>query len=87
MQIWNIVAHYKFRIIGMFRQISLEKRMIKERIKMVCCACNSEMVSRDAWAKWDKDCQNWVLDQIFDDSYCHDCQQDRAIIESPVTAP
>jgi len=42
--------------------------------KMICDVCGSENVSRDAWASWDYEKQEWVLQSVFDDAFCHVCE-------------
>lgn len=46
---------------------------------MVCEKCRSELVTRDAWAEWDVDDQEWVLGAVYDYAYCHECQGDARI--------
>jgi hypothetical protein len=49
------------------------------RVRKVCGTCGSERVTIDAWASWDVDKQDWVLDDIFDNEYCHDCEGETRI--------
>lgn len=42
--------------------------------KPVCATCGSENVVADAWAEWDFEKQEWVLQTSFDDKFCHDCE-------------
>ena len=51
---------------------------------MVCEQCRSELVTRDAWAEWDTDAQDWTLGAVYDYAYCHDCQGDAHIEEVPL---
>ena len=51
-------------------------------MQIVCGWCDSAKVSRDAWADWDIDRQEWVLGTVFDDGHCHVCEQPRTLIES-----
>jgi hypothetical protein len=48
--------------------------MNKKRFKQVCETCGSENVKADAWAAWDKESQRWELENVFENSYCGDCQ-------------
>lgn len=43
------------------------------KIRIVCAACGSTNVRRDAWAEWDEVKQDWVLGTVFDDGLCEDC--------------
>lgn len=43
--------------------------------RRVCRHCGSEDVVRDAWASWDVEAQEWVLDQFFDNAYCRSCEE------------
>ena len=52
-----------------------------KRIDMVCRDCGSTRVTRDAWAQWDSEEQCWTLAQIFDYSYCFDCEADAPVVE------
>ena len=49
------------------------------KVRMVCEKCRSELVTRDAWAEWDVDDQEWVLGAVYDYAYCHECQGDARI--------
>ena len=49
------------------------------RVRKVCGTCGSERVTIDAWAAWDVDKQDWVLDDIFDNEYCRDCEGETRI--------
>ena len=49
--------------------------MAEKSISMVCEICGSSLVTRDAWAEWDVDTQNWVLAAVYDDAFCHDCEE------------
>ncbi len=42
-------------------------------VRKVCKCCGSEDVVLDAWLSWNKDDQEWVLDAIHDDGFCHAC--------------
>lgn len=44
------------------------------QVRKVCGECGSERVVIDAWAVWDVDKQDWVLDDILDNEYCRDCE-------------
>lgn len=55
-----------------------------ERLRMVCRDCGSTLVTRDAWAEWDEDQQDWVLGTVYDYAFCHGCQEDACIEEIPL---
>jgi hypothetical protein len=57
--------------------------MAEEPVRMVCRACGSEEVTRDAWAAWDAEAQEWVLGAVFDFAFCHRCLGDAKIEEVP----
>lgn len=42
--------------------------------KPVCNRCGSDAVLRDAYAEWDVEKQDWVLQNVFDDAFCEDCE-------------
>ena len=58
---------------------------IKEerKMRMICGTCGSELVTRDAWAEWDVDAQDWTLGAIYDYAICHACEGDTRIEEVP----
>lgn len=53
----------------------------------VCASCGSENVVCDAWASWNKQIDEWELDNTFDDGFCRDCEHTGALtwIEPPET--
>ena len=53
---------------------------------MVCEECGSERVTRDAWAEWDVEQQDWVLGAVFDYAFCHQCEGDAHILEIPLSS-
>lgn len=55
------------------------------KVEMICEECGSEHVTRDAWAEWDKEQQDWVLGAMFDNVFCHRCQEDSHIEERPLS--
>ena len=53
----------------------------------VCCkTCGGQNVKRDAWASWDSDIQEWVLEQVFDAGHCDDCDGEVSLTEEPLPA-
>ncbi len=52
-----------------------------KRIAIICGTCGSDEVSRDAWADWDTDQQEWVLGAVFDYGHCHRCENESRLIE------
>lgn len=64
--------------------------MSDPKMKMVCGRCGSEEVRRDAWAVWDVDQQDWVLQNVFDYAICEGetCNGDETRIEEvPIDDP
>lgn len=51
------------------------------RIQIVCGACGSTDVSRDAWGDWDVVAQEWVLRVVFDYAHCHACDGKTRLLE------
>jgi hypothetical protein len=51
------------------------------RIDIVCAGCGGNSVTRDAWAEWDADAQDWVLGSVFDQGFCHDCEEETRLEE------
>ena len=58
--------------------------MDKIPVRMVCEKCGSELVTRDAWAEWNVDHQQWVLGAAYDYSFCHTCEGETRIMEAPL---
>jgi hypothetical protein len=52
-----------------------------KRITFVCENCGSNLVTRDAWAEWDVDEQDWVLGDAFDYTFCHKCEAETHLAE------
>lgn len=51
----------------------------------ICCEiCGGQNVKRDAWASWDPDIQEWVLEQVFDAGHCDDCDGETSLTEEPL---
>lgn len=61
------------------RQMAEPKK--QARLRMVCGTCGSTLVTRDAWAEWDEDGQDWTLGAIYDYAYCHQCDGETRIRE------
>ena len=54
---------------------------------MVCAACGSENVKRDAWAVWSVPDQKWELEsEPFDHAYCDDCDGECRINNRQIAA-
>lgn len=53
-------------------------------VRIICHTCGSELVTRDAWAEWDVDAQDWVLASIYDYAFCHNCEEETRIEEVPL---
>lgn len=51
------------------------------KLNMVCSVCGSKDVVRDAWAEWDFEAQEWVLQNVFDNAYCETCEGECSIKE------
>ena len=58
--------------------------MTEKPVQMACRDCGSELVTRDAWAEWDVDQQDWVLGALYDYAFCHACEADAHIEEVPI---
>ena len=52
-----------------------------KRYAMVCGTCGSDEVSRDAWANWDTDEQQWVRGAVFDYAHCHRCDGETRLLQ------
>ena len=52
-----------------------------KRIAIICGSCGSNLVTRDAWAEWDVDEQDWSLGAVYDYAFCHKCESDTRLLE------
>ena len=50
--------------------------MIEKKQHPVCAHCKSDDVVLDAFACWNHETQDWVLEDTYDNSYCRDCESD-----------
>lgn len=46
----------------------------------VCRDCRTPVLT-DAWASWDVDKQEYVLENVFDMEYCYECEGETSSIE------
>ncbi len=45
-----------------------------KKVKVVCDDCGGDdCILMDAFAEWDVEKQDWVLQNTFDNSWCRDC--------------
>lgn len=44
-------------------------------ITHLCESCRTPHVTREAWATWDVAAQSWVLSELFDYAFCHQCHR------------
>lgn len=65
----------------------MTRRRKEPKVRMVCSTCRSELVTRDAWAEWDAEEQDWVLAAVYDYGFCHACEADARIEEVPLRQP
>ncbi len=56
------------------------------RVEKVCSHCGSADVLRDAYAYWDVDRQEWVLEAVYDDAFCRACDGETTLIAQPAHA-
>ncbi len=59
-------------------------RMRNQQVRMACDRCGSPRVTRDAWAEWSTEAQEWVLGTLFDHAFCHACERKARIVERPL---
>ncbi|MBX3594764.1 hypothetical protein [Sphingomonas sp.] len=60
---------------------------MSEPVIMICASCESERVTREAWAAWDIATQTWVLNELFDYAFCHQCHRRTRLIARPAERP
>jgi hypothetical protein len=54
----------------------------RKRVTFVCEQCGSDLVTRDAWAEWNVEEQDWELGAAFDYTFCHKCAAETHMIEA-----
>jgi hypothetical protein len=59
---------------------------VDSRTEYGCERCGALAVTRDAWAEWRVDLQAWVLAEIFDFAFCHQCHRETRLVERRVPA-
>lgn len=52
-----------------------------QKLNYVCSSCKSEDVVLDAYAKWNKENQKWVLGNAYETAYCNICEADTRLQE------
>jgi hypothetical protein len=53
----------------------------RKRVTFVCETCGSGLVTRDAWAEWDVEDQEWVLGAAYDYTFCHNCEVETHLLK------
>ncbi len=51
----------------------LEAHEIPEKQAPICSKCNSPNLTLNADAKWSIEADDWILDDVFDQHQCQDC--------------
>lgn len=51
------------------------------RVEYACERCGGVAVTRDAWAEWSLERQDWTLSEIFDFAFCHACHRETRLVE------
>jgi len=54
------------------------------KVEYACGTCGSDHISRDAWADWDAETQQWVLGAVFDYAHCHRCEGETSLTERTI---
>jgi hypothetical protein len=68
------------------RRPACSAKAAEPRLDFVCRDCGGNNVTRDAWAEWDIEIQDWVLGSAFDYAFCHDCEAETTLEEVTATA-
>ncbi|MFL9840596.1 hypothetical protein ABS767_06440 [Sphingomonas sp. ST-64] len=56
-------------------------------VTFTCRRCGSKHVTRDAWAEWNEQRQEWALSAVFDYAFCHSCAKPTQLDETGIGAP
>lgn len=57
-----------------------------KRVTFICATCGSDLVTRDAWAEWGVEQQDWVLGAAYDYAFCHKCEDETHLAEVELEA-
>lgn len=57
---------------------------VDARVTKLCRTCRQPGIVRDAWAQWDDETQQWVLQDCFDMAYCPRCETETGVEEVPL---
>lgn len=52
-----------------------------KRLQILCNQCGGSKVTRDAWAEWSVENQDWQLGAVYDYAFCHDCEGETRLVE------
>ena len=63
----------------------MEGMMGSQPVRKICKNCGGDNVRADAWAVWDVERQKWELGEIFQHTFCGDCDGDTTIIDEPLS--
>lgn len=55
------------------------------RFKKVCSKCKGTDIRVDAWASWSETEQDWVLANMYEDTFCNDCEEACDIEDKEIT--
>lgn len=58
--------------------------MKRVTVRMKCTHCGGENVRCDAWAEWDSDSGQWELSEVYDHSWCLDCDGETNIVREEI---
>lgn len=58
----------------------------KPKVQMLCGACGSTDLSRDAWGEGNVAAQEWALRAVFDHAHCHACHSETRLVEAALEA-
>jgi hypothetical protein len=57
---------------------------VHHSVTNTCPLCDGKNVVRDAWSEWCETSQEWVLQNVFDDAFCLDCEVFVTLNEEPL---
>jgi len=60
------------------------KIAMAKKLRIVCSACGSDNVRRDALAVWSVEAQAWELAAVLDCGNCEDCECERRLVDVEV---
>ena len=54
------------------------------KVDYICRTCGSNNVRHDAWVVWNVDTQRMQIFEVYDNTWCDDCEAECTVDEVPI---